>query len=105
MTKKKVKDELQRVDIPYKIKMSLTEAEALSRLKDSPEWEIYKRVSSRYIENLMKSCFNINPSSQSLSVKHADYAAQAFGIKYMARLVDNIKVELFEKEKNASNNP
>ena len=102
MPKKKIRDELQSIDIPYKVRMSLSEAEALARLKDAPEWEIYKKVSGRYIENLMKSCFNINPSSPALNVKHADYASQAFGIKYMARLVDKIKVELFEKEKDAT---
>ena len=104
MAKRKKRDDLQNIDIPYKVKMSLTEAEALARLRDAPEWKIYKNISGRYIESLMKSCFNINPSSPSLNIKHADYASQAFGIKYMARLVDKINVELFEKEKDASNN-
>lgn len=99
--KKKPKDILQSIDIPYKVKITLPEAEALSRIKDSPEWETYKKVSKRYIETLMKSCFNLNPSSPSLNIKHADYSSQAFGIKYMARLVDSIKVEMFEKEKDA----
>ncbi len=103
--KKKERDILQSIDIPYKVKITLPEAEALARMKDSPEWDIYKKVSKRYIENLMKSCFNLNPSSPALNVKHADYASQAFGIKYMARLVDTIKVEMFEKEENAKNNP
>lgn len=102
MPKKKKKDNLQNVDIPYKVRLTLQEAEALSRLKDAPEWIVYKKVSERYIENLMKSCFNLNPSSISLDIKHADYASQAFGIKYMARLVDKIKVEMFEGEKNAT---
>lgn len=102
--KKKPRDILQSIDIPYKVKINLTEAEALSRLKDSPEWDTYKKVSKRYIETLMKSCFNLNPSSPALNVKHADYSSQAFGIKYMARLVDNIKVEMFEKEENAKDN-
>jgi len=102
--KKKPRDILQSIDIPYKVKINLTEAEALSRLKDSPEWDTYKKVSKRYIETLMKSCFNLNPSSPALNVKHADYSSQAFGIKYMARLVDNIKVEMFEKEEDAKDN-
>jgi len=101
---KKQKDVLQSIDIPYKVKITLPEAEALARLKDAPEWEVYKKVSKKYIENLMKSCFNLNPSSPSLNIKHADYASQAFGIKYMARLVDKIRVELFEKEEDAKNN-
>ena len=101
---KRKKDNLQNIDIPYKVKIDLPEAEALARLKDSPEWDIYKKVSRRYIENLMKSCFNINPSSPSLNVKHADYASQAFGIKYMARLIDTIKVEMFEEEKSGKDN-
>jgi len=101
---KKQRDVLQSIDIPYKVKITLPEAEALARLKDAPEWEVYKKVSKKYIENLMKSCFNLNPSSPSLNIKHADYASQAFGIKYMARLVDKIRVELFEKEEDAKNN-
>ncbi len=101
---KKQRDVLQSIDIPYKVKITLPEAEALARLKDAPEWEVYKKVSKKYIENLMKSCFNLNPSSPALGIKHADYASQAFGIKYMARLVDKIRVELFEKEEDAKNN-
>ena len=51
MPKKKV------LDRPQKVKTTLEEAEVLSRLKETVEWSIVKRIAVRYIDNLRKCQF------------------------------------------------
>jgi hypothetical protein len=77
------------LDKPEKVRTSLEELEVLSKLKDSVEWVIVKRMAGRYIQNLRKASFKlIETNPNYLAVRHAEFAGQALGIKSLIRLVD-----------------
>ncbi len=76
------------LDKPEKVKSSLEELEVLSRLKDSVEWAIVKRLASRYIFNLERASFKLMETDPHyLAVRHAEFAGQALGIRNLITLV------------------
>jgi len=79
----------KKLDTPRKVRTSLEELEVLTSLKDSVEWAIVKRLAQRYIINLQKASFKlIETDPHYLSVRHAEFAGQALGIKQLIKLVD-----------------
>lgn len=91
------------LDKPEKVRTSLEELEVLSRLKDTVDWVIVKRMATRYIQNLRKASFKlIETNPQYLAVRHAEFAGQALGIKTLIKIVDEAgkRKEKLEK-KNA----
>jgi len=96
MSKKKVFDK------PQKVRTTLEEAEVLTRLKDSVEWAIFKRVCNRYIENLRKISFKLDESDPKFSLRHCEFVSQALGIrnsvKFVDKLGEKIKKEVEKEE-------
>ena len=82
----------KNLDRPEKVKTSLEELGVLGRLKESVEWAIVKRVASRYIANLQKASFKlIETDAHYLSVRHAEFAGQALGIRQLIKLIEKAK--------------
>ena len=83
------------LDRPQKVRTSLEELEVLARLKDSVEWAIVKRLASRYVSNLQKASFKlIETDPHYLSVRHAEFAGQALGVRTLIRLVEKASEKL-----------
>jgi gentisate 1,2-dioxygenase len=85
---------------PERVKMSLEEAEALVRLKEAPEWEVFKKIVRRHITELQKSIFWISYQDEKLIEKHAEGIGQAYGMEKMIELVEESgkkKGEVIEK--------
>lgn len=91
MPKKKV------LDRPQKVKTTLEEAEVLSRLKETVEWSIVKRIAVRYIDNLRKISFKLVETDPYLAIRHTELVSQALGIRNLIKFVDKIG-EKVEKE-------
>lgn len=89
----------KKLDSPYKIKTPLEELEVMARLKETVEWTILKRWIVRYINNLMKASFKLMESDSNLSVRHAEFAGQALGLKMMIRYVEKAGIKLEDEEK------
>lgn len=95
MTRKK-----KNIDSPKKIRTTLDELEVLVNLKNSVEWAIVKRLATRYISNLRRASFKlVETDPHYLSVRHAEFAGQALGIKALIKMVDKAG-ERLEKEEN-----
>ncbi len=83
---KKKKD----LDTPQKVRTTLEELEVLERMKDSTEWAIFKRLAARYVGNLRRASFKLMETDPHyLSVRHAEFAGQALGIRQLINMVDN----------------
>lgn len=94
MAKKK-----KNLDRPEKVKTSLEELEVLSRLKNTVEWDIVKRIASRYIENLRKASFKLDERDPSyLAARHAELTGQALGIRVLIRHIDEAGKKLEKME-------
>lgn len=90
----------KNLDKPQKVRTSMDELEVLSRLKETTEWAIFKRLAQRYIFNLQKASFKlIERDPHYLSVRHAEFAGQALGIKQIIRMVDNAGKKLEKEER------
>jgi hypothetical protein len=88
------------LDKPQKVKTSLDELEVLLRLKETVEWAIFKRLAQRYIFNLQKASFKlIETDAHYLSVRHAEFAGQALGIRQLIRMVENSGKKLEKEER------
>jgi hypothetical protein len=86
------------LDRPEKVTSTLEELQVLSRLKDSVEWAIVKRTASRYILNLQKASFKLIESDPHyLSVRHAEFAGQALGIRNLIKLVEKAEERASKK--------
>ena len=74
---------------PDPVKMTLVEAEALIKLKDTVEWDVFKKIVKRYVAELQKSTFWIPYSDDRLREKHAEATGQAYGMEKMISLVES----------------
>ena len=84
---------------PQKVRTQLDELEVLTRLKDSVEWAVVKRISQRYIGNLRRASFKLSElDPHYLAVRHTEFVSQALGIRNLIKIVDNAGKKL-EKEK------
>jgi hypothetical protein len=89
------------LDRPDKVRTSLDELEVLSRLKESVEWAIVKRMATRYVQNLRKASFKLMETNPNyLAVRHAEFAGQALGIKTLIKIVDESNKRRDKLEKN-----
>jgi len=80
----------KQLDRPEKVRTSLEELEVLSRLKDSIEWSILKRWVTRYISHLKSVSFKLlETDPHYLSIRHAEFAGQALGLKELIKAVEN----------------
>jgi ABC-type branched-subunit amino acid transport system ATPase component len=73
---------------PTQIRMTLVESEALQRLKEFPEWTVFKKVCASYVAELQKANFWTPYSDPKLSEKHAESVGQAYGMEKMIDLVE-----------------
>lgn len=91
---------MKKLDKPQKVRTTLEELEVLVGLKDTVAWAIVKRVAERYILNLQKASFKLlETDPHYLSVRHAEFAGQAFGIKQLLKFVENAGKKLEREEK------
>lgn len=91
----------KQLDSPQKVKTTLEELEVLTRLKNTVEWAIVKRLAERYITNLQKVSFKLMETNEHyLAVRHSEFAGQALGIKSLIKLVEDSgkKLEKMEEE-------
>lgn len=74
-----------------KLKTPEEELIVLSRLKDSTEWIILKRVMQRYVTHLKSFAYNLpySLSGEDFKVKHREATAQALGFKRLIKLVED----------------
>lgn len=92
---------MDKEDRPQKVKSKLEELEVLSRLKDSLEWAIAKRVAFRYIDNLKSASFKLTEENKDyLAVRHAEFAGQALGIKTFIKFVEQANKRLSQEEEH-----
>jgi hypothetical protein len=87
-------------DRPQKVRSTLQELEVLTRLKDSVEWAVVKRVAMRYISHIKTASFKLTEENPPyLAARHAEFAGQALGIKMFIKQIDESgkKLELEEK--------
>lgn len=89
----------KELDNPKKVKTPLEELGVLSKLKDSVEWDIFKRLCKRYIEGLKDSSFDLIQSDPKFILKHTDLRGQAFGIRMVVKLVEESGKERDKLEK------
>ena len=91
------------LDTPQKVRTPMAELEVLARVKGSVEWTIMKRWMNRYVQNLMKTSFNLPENASNFKARHAEYAGQALGLKTFVRVVERAgkKLEKMEKKENA----
>jgi hypothetical protein len=87
------------LDNSKKIKTPLEELDVLSKLKDSVEWDIFKRLCKRYIEGLKNSSFDLIQSDPKFVLKHTDLRGQAFGIRMIVKIVEESSRERDKLEK------
>jgi hypothetical protein len=81
---KKVKD----LGKPKAIKITLEELEYISKLKDSPEWDVFKKIAEKYVQFIQESSFWIPYTDTNFREKHADAIGQAYGIRKVLEIVD-----------------
>lgn len=90
----------KKLDKPRKVRTSTEELEVIARLKNTVEWAIVKRWATRYIRNLEKASFKlVENDPHYLSVRHAEFAGQALGIRQLMRMVDDSGKRLEKLEK------
>ncbi len=90
-------------DSPRKVRTTLAELEVLTRLKDTVEWAVAKRLANRYIRNLMRISFRLLQNDPSFKVKHTELTGQALGIKIFIKMIDKSGKKLEEKEERKKN--
>lgn len=80
----------------------MDELEVMSRLKNSVEWSVFKRLAARYIGHLRRVSFKLTEENPSyLAVRHAEFAGEALGIKTMIKMVDKAGEKLERLEEDA----
>lgn len=80
----------KQLDKPEKVRTSMEELEVLLRLKESVEWAILRRWIMRYISHLKSVSFKLlETDPHYLSVRHAEFAGQALGLKELIKAVEN----------------
>lgn len=91
---------MKKLDRIQKVKSTLDELEVLSRLKDSVEFDVIRRIASRYIDNLRRASFKlVETDAHYLSVRHAEFAGQALGIKELIKMVERSGEKLDKMQK------
>lgn len=90
----------KNLDRPQKVRTTIDELEVLSKLKDSVEWAIAKRVAARYILNLKSASFKLSElDPHYLAVRHTEFVSQALGIKTFIKMIENAGKKLEEEER------
>lgn len=90
----------KQLDKPEKVRTSTEELEVLLRLKESVEWVILKRWIMRYVSHLKSVSFKLlETDAHYLSVRHAEFAGQALGLKQLIRAVENSGKKLEKHDK------
>lgn len=91
----------KELDTPRKVRTTVEELEVLARLKETVEWAIFKRLTNRYIHNLMRISFKLVEGDPNFSSRHAELAGRALGLKIIIRIVERAgrKLEELEKKK------
>lgn len=89
---------MKNLDKPEKVRTNTDELIVLSRLKESVEWVVLKRVMQRYVTQLKSFSYNLpySLSGEDFKVKHRESTAQALGFKRLIKLVENAGKKLEE---------
>lgn len=88
------------IDRPQKVRTQLDELEVLTRLKDTVEWAIVKRIANRYISNLRRASFKLSEMDKDyLAIRHTEFVSQALGIRNLIKIVDGAGKKLEKTER------
>jgi len=81
---------LERRKKIQKARYSLNELAALSRIADSPDYQVLKRIVFRYIRNLRDLSFKLPEENASyLQVRHAELVGRGLGARQLISIIDN----------------
>ena len=73
---------------PSQIKITIEELDYLIALKDSAEWDVFKKMCERYIDYVQKATFWIPYDDPNFLPKHSDAIGQVYGIRHMVELIE-----------------